>query len=82
MLIVFKAFNDHIQHVRTYAEIRFRKCNQIFAVIWIDPHTFMHLQKPDRLLSVSEFIPHTPSFFIYIKTDYPQFSVPLFWFFH
>lgn len=41
MFVVFKPLDNHIEHVGTNAEVRFRQCDKVFAIIRINPHAVL-----------------------------------------
>ena len=76
MLIIFESFNNHIEHISTDAEISLRECNEIFAVIRINPHTILQSHEPVFLHKSTETYSHAFASLGNIKSDNAPSSIP------
>src|SRR3989344_2885514 len=76
MFIVLELFHNHIEHIGTNAKICLCKRNEVFAVIWINPHAILKANKSIFIHKTTEARAHTLPPFGDIKDNYSPTPIP------
>lgn len=80
MFILFKAFYNHIKHIRTDTEVRLGECNKVLTIIRIDPYAILQSHETIFLHKSTNTRSHAPATLGNVEYDNapPPIPSPLF----
>ena len=78
MLVTFELFDDHVEYVETDPEVRLRKCDDVFTVVWVDPYAVLKTHEPKFLHKRTQQIAYSATSLRDVEEYYTPATIPAF----